>query len=69
VKAATWCLRTDSLQGLRALCDRHGILLVFDEVQSGVGRTGKMFASEHWGVSPDIMTLAKVWARGCRSDW
>ncbi len=47
------------LQGLRALCDEHGILLVFDEVQSGVGRTGKMFASEHFGVSPDIMTLAK----------
>jgi 4-aminobutyrate aminotransferase len=47
------------LQGLRELCDRHGILLIFDEVQSGVGRTGRMFASQHWGVSPDIMTLAK----------
>src|ERR1700758_3760095 len=47
------------LQGLRALCDRHGILLVFDEVQSGVGRTGRMFACQHWNVQPDIMTLAK----------
>jgi 4-aminobutyrate aminotransferase len=47
------------LPGLRQLCDRHGILLICDEVQSGIGRTGKMFASQHWGVVPDIMTLAK----------
>jgi len=47
------------LRGLRALCDRHGILLIADEVQSGIGRTGKMFACEHWGVAPDIITLAK----------
>jgi 4-aminobutyrate aminotransferase len=47
------------LAGLRRICDEHGILLIFDEVQSGVGRTGKMWASEHWGVPPDIMTSAK----------
>ncbi len=47
------------LAGLRSLCDRHGILLIFDEVQSGIGRTGTMFACQQWGVVPDIMTLAK----------
>jgi 4-aminobutyrate aminotransferase len=47
------------LAGLRAICDEHGILLIFDEVQSGVGRTGKMWACEHSGVKPDIMTSAK----------
>jgi 4-aminobutyrate aminotransferase len=47
------------LRELRALCDRHGILLICDEVQSGVGRTGKMFASEHDGVEPDVITVAK----------
>jgi 4-aminobutyrate aminotransferase len=47
------------LPGLRELCDRHSILLIFDEVQCGMGRTGKIFACEHWGVAPDIMTLAK----------
>jgi 4-aminobutyrate aminotransferase len=52
------------LPGLRALCDRHGILLIADEVQSGIGRTGKMFACEHWGVTPDILTLAKGLASG-----
>ena len=47
------------LPGLRELCDRHGILLVLDEVQSGVGRTGRMFACQHWNVAPDVVTLAK----------
>src|SRR5215204_7132809 len=47
------------LQGVRALCDRHGILLIADEVMSGFGRTGEWFAVNHWGVVPDIITMAK----------
>jgi taurine--2-oxoglutarate transaminase len=47
------------LQGIRELCDQHGILLILDEVMSGFGRTGKWFACNHWGVVPDIMTVAK----------
>jgi 4-aminobutyrate aminotransferase len=54
----------DWLPALRALCDRHGILLIADEVQSGMGRTGKMFACEHFGVIPDIITIAKGVASG-----
>src|SRR6516162_4758664 len=54
----------DFLPGLRRLCDQHGVLLVFDEVQSGIGRTGKMFASEHWDVTGDIVCLAKAIANG-----
>ena len=49
----------DFLPRLRELCDRHGILLIADEVQSGAGRTGKMWAIEHWGVEPDILLTAK----------
>ena len=54
----------DFMPRLRKLCDRHDILLIADEVQSGYGRTGKMFACEHTGVVPDIMTLAKSIASG-----
>jgi 4-aminobutyrate aminotransferase/(S)-3-amino-2-methylpropionate transaminase len=52
------------MEGLRAICDREGILLVVDEVQTGFGRTGRMFATEHFGVEPDLMTLAKSIAGG-----
>ncbi len=67
------------LPGLRQLCDRHGMLLVADEVQSGFGRTGKLFAVQHWNVEPDIVCMAKgiasgmplgaIVARGEVMDW
>jgi 4-aminobutyrate aminotransferase / (S)-3-amino-2-methylpropionate transaminase / 5-aminovalerate transaminase len=50
--------------GVREICDRHGIVLVADEVQTGFGRTGRMFAMEHFGVEPDLMTVAKSIAAG-----
>ncbi|ARV61146.1 aspartate aminotransferase family protein [Nostocales cyanobacterium HT-58-2] len=52
------------LQRIREICDRYGILMVVDEVQSGMGRTGRLFAIEHWGVMPDIITTAKGIASG-----
>ena len=54
----------DFLARIRRICDRHGILMIVDEVQSGMGRTGKLFAIEHWDVQPDIVTLAKGIASG-----
>ena len=53
------------LERLRALCDRHGILLIFDEVITGFGRLGAPFAAQHHGVTPDLMTLAKGLTNGC----
>ena len=54
----------DYLVGLREICDRHGIVLVVDEVQTGFGRTGKLFAIEHYAVEPDLLVLAKSIAAG-----
>jgi 4-aminobutyrate aminotransferase-like enzyme len=55
---------TSFMQGLRKICDKHGILLIYDEVQTGFGRTGKYFAAEHSGVKPDILVFAKAIASG-----
>jgi 4-aminobutyrate aminotransferase len=57
-------IQAEAVKWLRALCDEHGILLIADEVQTGFARTGKMFAMEHYGISPDIMTMAKSMAGG-----
>ena len=55
---------TAFLQGLRELCDRHNALLIFDEVQTGVGRTGELYAYMHYGVTPDLLTTAKALGGG-----
>jgi len=57
-------LEPEYLRAIRALCDQHGLLLIFDEVQTGLGRTGTLFAHEQLGVTPDIMTLAKALGNG-----
>ena len=58
------CPDADYLKGVRQICDETGTLLIFDEIQTGIGRTGKWFAYEHSGITPDIMTLAKALGNG-----
>lgn len=57
-------LEKEYLQGIRELCDKHGLLLIFDEIQTGMGRTGTLFAHEQLGITPDIMSMAKALGNG-----
>jgi acetylornithine aminotransferase/acetylornithine/N-succinyldiaminopimelate aminotransferase len=57
-------LSKEYLQGIKALCDKHGLLLIFDEIQTGIGRTGTLFAYQQLGIEPDILTMAKALGNG-----
>ena len=58
------CRTPDYWPAIREICDKHGVILICDEVITGFGRTGKMFATEHWGIQPDITTVAKALTSG-----
>ncbi|MFX8680911.1 aminotransferase class III-fold pyridoxal phosphate-dependent enzyme, partial [Acinetobacter baumannii] len=58
-ESGVWMATDQFLQDLRALTEAHGLLLIFDEIQTGMGRTGKLFHYEHTAIAPDIMTLGK----------
>ncbi|MFO7964676.1 MAG: acetylornithine transaminase [Desulfobacterales bacterium] len=58
------CPSPEYMKAVRQLCDDRGVLLMFDEIQTGMGRTGRLFAHEHFGIAPDVMTLAKAMANG-----